>query len=92
MKVLEKLNSLSAGELSKFKTFGIDKAQRLVSYREEKGMLTSLQDLKDINGFTDALINSIEKEGLLPKKKRGYINLLDTSTAKVCSQTYISKF
>ena len=87
LKVLEKLNNLSAQELSKFKTFGIDKAQRLVSYREEKGMLTSFQDLKDINGFTDALINSIEREGLMLKKKQGYNNLLDASTAKVCVYT-----
>ena len=81
--MLHELNNLSVAELKEFRNIGSEKAQRLVAYREDTGQLRSIGDLINIDGFTDRVIDSIKKEGLLKRKAKGYRHVLHYADAKV---------
>lgn len=55
------LNSADVDELAAVPGIGLSMAQKIVDYRDQHGPLSSLNDLRNIPGFTDRILESIEK-------------------------------
>ncbi|OGN30395.1 MAG: hypothetical protein A3I92_02050 [Candidatus Yanofskybacteria bacterium RIFCSPLOWO2_02_FULL_43_10b] len=57
------LNTVSVEELKGIQGLGEEKARQLVNYREKNGPFESWEDLSDIPGFSDGLIEALKKAG-----------------------------
>ncbi|MFH1767604.1 MAG: ComEA family DNA-binding protein [Candidatus Omnitrophota bacterium] len=55
------INKASLEELKKLPLVGEKTAERIVSYRREKGLFTSLEDLKKVNGIGDKKLSVIKE-------------------------------
>ena len=82
------MNNLEVDTLKEFKNIGIERAKRLIAYRQEKGELQSLSELGNIDGFSKVVIESLEKEGLVKRKTRLYTYTLNEATANVMKNFY----
>jgi competence protein ComEA len=56
------INSASVAELEALPGIGPAKATAIVKYREEKGNFKSVQDLKNVQGISDKLLEKISGE------------------------------
>lgn len=56
------VNTASVSELVKINGIGKSLAQKLVKYRTEKGKITSIDDLKNIEGFGPKIINKVKTQ------------------------------
>jgi len=79
---LNELNSMEVQELKEFRNIGLEKARRLFAYREEKGKILSIEELADINGFSQSAIASIRKEGLVKRRERQHKYILNDKVAQ----------
>lgn len=56
------LNTVRADELSQIEGWGEKLAEQIVQYREENGDFGSLEDVKNIPGFFDELVEVLRAE------------------------------
>lgn len=54
------INTASETELTKLPGIGLSKAAAIVTYREENGMFSSIEDIKNVSGVGDATFSNIE--------------------------------
>ncbi len=53
------LNSASASELAKIAEIGLQRARRIVEYRIQNGRFRSIEDLGNIPGFDNVVIDGV---------------------------------
>ena len=58
------LNTADAESLQTLKGIGAKKAQEIVAYRNKVGLIKFYDDLKAIKGFTDKVIDKLQKDNL----------------------------
>ena len=56
------INTASASQLETLPGIGPSLAEKIISYREEKGPFQSLQDLMDVSGIGDSLFENIKND------------------------------
>lgn len=56
------INTASASQLETLSGIGPSLAEKIISYREEKGPFQSLQDLMDVSGIGDSLFENIKND------------------------------
>jgi len=56
------INTATAEEFVKVKGIGEKKAQRIISYREEHGKFESVDELKNVKGIGEKIVNIIKSE------------------------------
>lgn len=60
------LNTATKEQLMTLKGIGESKATAIVNYRQTKGMFKKLEDLKNIRGFSDKMIESLKSDVVVP--------------------------
>lgn len=63
------LNSAGVEELSNIALIGRQRAEEIVRYRDEHGFFRDWNDLRNIPGFSDKLIDDLKGRGLSLGKK-----------------------
>lgn len=58
------INTASVDDLKSVPNVGEDRAQDIVSYREENGAFGSLDDVKNIPGFSDDMVTALRDGGV----------------------------
>jgi len=61
------INSASAEELDELKGIGVKKAASIIAYRAEHGDFTRVDDLTNVKGISDKLLEKI-REGITVKE------------------------
>ena len=56
------INTASAAELSELKGIGAVKAQQIVAYREKSGPFKSVDELRQVNGIGDKLLERLRPQ------------------------------
>lgn len=56
------INSASAEEFVKVKGIGEKKAERIIAYRDEHGKFTSVDELKNVKGIGNKIVEIIKSE------------------------------
>ena len=54
------INEATANELMMIDGIGESKAENIINYRNEKGMFYKIDDIKNVNGISDALFEKIK--------------------------------
>ena len=57
---LVNINTASESQLTKLPGIGPSKAAAIVAYREENGMFSSVENIKNVSGIGDATFSNIE--------------------------------
>ncbi len=71
IKQLVDLNSADVEELVRLKILGKKKAQALVDYRDENGPFESWEDLENVEGFSESLIEELKESGATLGEEQG---------------------
>ena len=56
------INEASLKELMTLDGIGESKAEKIIKYREEKGIFNKINDIKNVNGISDALFEKIKDQ------------------------------
>ncbi|MCB0360550.1 MAG: helix-hairpin-helix domain-containing protein [Bdellovibrionales bacterium] len=56
------LNTASKDELSRTKSIGPERAERIVRYREENGRFNSVEDVRNVQGFESERLQDVQRE------------------------------
>ncbi len=56
------INTASAEEFVKVKGIGEKKAERIIAYRDEHGKFSSVDELKNVKGIGNKIVNIIKSE------------------------------
>ncbi len=56
------INTASAEEFVKVKGIGEKKAERIIAYRDEHGKFSSVDELKNVKGIDNKIVNIIKSE------------------------------
>lgn len=89
---LLEINSASAEDLKKLKGIGTVLAQRIIKYRNLLGGFRSLDQLSEVYGIDDSLINANEKYLTLDKSLIRKISLNQADYITLSRHPYISDF
>ena len=57
------LNMADVEELARIKIIGKKRAQALVDYRDENGPFEDWEDIKNVEGFSESLIEDLKESG-----------------------------
>lgn len=57
------LNSAGVDELSNIPFIGRQRAEAILRYRDEHGFFRSWDDVKNIPGFSDSLVDNLKDQG-----------------------------
>ncbi|CAG1066130.1 ComE operon protein 1 [uncultured bacterium] len=63
------LNNASVEVLSNIPLIGRQRAEAIVRYREEHGLFKSWDDVKNIPGFSSAVVDDLKNQGFTLGKK-----------------------
>ncbi len=56
------INTASAEEFVKIKGIGDKKAERIIAYRDEHGKFSNIDELKNVKGIGEKIVNIIKSE------------------------------
>ena len=90
-KIQIELNSATAEELVRLKGIGVVYANRIVKYREKLGGFTSVNQLKEVYGLADELLESIAPQLRLNATEIEKINISDADFKTLVKHPYIDK-
>lgn len=63
------INSAGIDELEKFPFIGRQRAEAIVRYREEHGFFRDWDDVKNIPGFSESLVDNLKNQGFTLGRK-----------------------
>jgi len=55
------LNKITREDLLRLRLFSVKISEKIIAYRDEKGLLSSFEELKGVKGITDKRIEELEK-------------------------------
>lgn len=65
------LNTANTDELAQLRMMGHERAERIVSYREQHGPFSSYDELKNISGISEGMIEDIRADTTLGAQTDG---------------------